>query len=122
MEYTTIILFLIAISSNAVGDALNAKSKYTAGHLVTPVHTLALLLLPYVYNETLDIFNWLIFCVFMWFAFFDYIYNLAAGNKWYYLSDKNLYGRYFGKVNKWVLLTFKIVCLGLAIYLLCDTL
>lgn len=93
-----LLYLLIAVAAGATGDGLNNAGIQTWGHLLEAAEVAILMFAFYAIDqdkvltlrEVLLMFGTYI-C--LRFAFFDYLYNIAAGNSLTYLSHNNFWGK-----------------------------
>jgi len=106
------IIYILSILLNAVGDGLNNRGIKTWGHLVNALFILLLILAPMFYSVT---YLYIICYILYRIALFDIVYNLARGNKWWYIGNSNWWDRIWSKCPIGFLMFFRIIMLTTAI-------
>ena len=118
-----IILFYLfaTVIVGALGDGLNASGTQDWGHVANAIEVGVLLIAFYAIDEDRQLTAREVFLMFgtyvcLRFAFFDYAYNIFAGNELTYLSHNNFWGRLWIEFLKaepqgivWARLVFLIV-------------
>lgn len=106
-------LFTLSVASSALGDGLNSRTKYTAGHLLSATSYISLLAIPFVVHKP----NWKLPATYLLirYAWFDGLYNVGAHRNLNYIGGKNYYDESVGRMPLSVLHATKIGALGLSI-------
>lgn len=106
-------LFAVSVSSSAIGDGLNSRTKYGAGHALSALSYASLIAIPFVSHKA----SWKQPATYLLirYAVFDALYNVGAKRKLNYIGGKNYYDESVGKVPLPVLHASKFAALALSV-------
>lgn len=107
-------LISFSVVAGALGDGLNSRAKYTAGHLLSSASVISLLAIPFVVKP-----NWKfpVTYVLLRYALFDAMYNVGAHRNLNYIGGKNYYDETVGRMPGSVINATKIASIGVVILL-----
>ncbi len=89
-----VLLFLIAVIFDAVGDALNDSGRKGIGHLLQVIFVGVLLMSPFFIDIALNSWGWYLAAyICLRIALFDPVYNISRGLKWYYIGKTSLWDK-----------------------------
>ena len=89
-----LVLFLIAVIFDAIGDALNDSHHKGIGHLLQAIVIGLLLMSPFFIDIALNSWGWyLASYICLRIALFDPIYNITRGLKWNYIGSTSLWDK-----------------------------
>lgn len=89
-----IILFLVVIIFDAMGDALNDSDRKGIGHLLQTIVIGLLLMSPFFVSITIDVAGWyLASFICLRIALFDITYNLTRKLPWNYIGSTSLWDK-----------------------------
>ena len=114
MTIVLIVLYMLNIFFNEIGDDLNDEGTKTWGHLFRALAYGCLLIIPYFMKVTLpDILGY----IFLRFSSFDIIYNLSGKVKLpiTYTGTSSFYGRIMTKLNIGLFVRFIFLAVGLSV-------
>jgi hypothetical protein len=90
------LIFLLLILLDAVGDALRARNKQVPHHTLEVIHIIGWFFIAVIVAR-----GWLewsdrqiVMYITLRIAIFDVIFNVIKGNKWSYVGESSLYGRF----------------------------
>ena len=91
------LILLLLVVLDATGDALRSRGKQLLHHSIESIQIAIWIALWALFE-----FHWLyvLMYIFARFVFFDLIYNLIVGNKWYYVGVSSIYDRVFRAIGK----------------------
>mgnify|MGYP001489662964 CR=1 FL=1 len=112
MQFTFLLIYALAVTTNAIGDAFNDSSRKKLGHLFNSISIAVLLLVPFIDTPTL----WMVAVyVLLRMSIFDISYNLARGLKWYYVGKSSWWDDIFRKAPPSMMVLFRAIMLSAAI-------
>lgn len=89
-----ILLFLLVILLDAIGDALNDSRRKGIGHLLQAIYVGLLLLSPFYINIAIEVIGWYLTAyICLRIALFDITYNLTRKLPWNYIGKTSLWDR-----------------------------
>jgi hypothetical protein len=112
MELISVVLILLAVVLNAVGDACNDSSRKVMGHTLNSLAILALLVFPLVTNASI---LKIIVYVLIRASIFDIFYNGVRCLHWAYMGKSSLWDRFFKKAPPMYMVFFRLILLVSAI-------
>ena len=106
-------LFAVSVTSSALGDGLNSRTKYAAGHTLSALSYASLIAIPFVSHKA----TWKQPATYLLirYALFDALYNVGAKRNLNYIGGKNYYDESVGKVPLPVLHATKFAALALSV-------
>lgn len=111
-------LFTTSVITGALGDGLNSRTKYEAGHILSAMSYLSLLSIPIVTTVSKrHIITYIVSYTLIRYSLFDAFYNIGAHRNLNYIGGKNYYDESVGRMPLSVLHGSKIASIGIIILL-----
>lgn len=107
-------LITTSVVTNALGDGLNSRTKYSQGHFLCSVSVLSLLAIPFVVRPT---WKFPLTYILIRYSLFDSFYNIGANRKLSYIGGRNYYDEGANRIPTSVFNASKIASLGMVIFI-----
>jgi hypothetical protein len=113
-KWLTTGICIASVVAGGIGDGMNSRTKYTAGHILSAVSYATLIALPFTTKVT---WRYPVTYLLVRYAMFDAMYNVGAHRNLNYMGGKNYYDESVGKMPLSVLHGSKVISLGVVVYL-----